>query len=234
MGGRLRGVFALIICAALMTPIAAKAAPDDFAVGDMGDAVLRTQMRLGDLGYTDACVSGIWRKTDAAALAAFERAAAGKTALFSASAPRRVNAVPEESAAVNVQQGELTPWSEVKPQLMAGEGYAVTDCATGIMVRLVYIGGEGFARMLSAKMWDSVTMQGVFRGAPPLAVRPMVIVIGDTPVAASARLEPRQGEEGDPLRAALYFEGSVSGFGGLPDAEHAAAVRIAASGGDAA
>lgn len=207
----------------------ALAAPESFSLGEMGDAVLRAQLRLYDLGYTDAGATGVWRRSDAKALAAFYEAAGPRASLFSADAPRAAFMEVEEEPVTDVKRGGLMPWSEVKTRLKAGDSYTLTDYQTGIVIHLRFVEGEGYAGMLPAQMWDSATMSSLFGTARSIEARPVVIVIDGLLVAASLRLNPL-GQAKSPLRAQLYFAGSVSGLSGLADADHNSAMRLAAAG----
>ena len=214
----------------LLAPLAgALAAPEDFSLGDMGDDVLRAQLRLYDLGYTDACATGVWRRSDIQALAAFYETAGKGAALFSEDAPSAVHAEEEADVADNAKRGGLMPWSEAKTRLKSGGRYTLTDYYTGIVIHLGYAGdeGEGYARMQPAQMWDSATMSSLFGSAQSIETRPAVIAIDGQLVAASFRLDPL-GQEESPLTIQLYFSGSFSGLGGLGDEGHNAAIRLAA------
>ena len=221
----------LAIALCLLMPLAgALAAEESFSVGDMGDEVLRAQLRLNDLGYADNGATGIWRRSDARALAAFYAAAGKDAALFFEDAPRKAIEGTEEAARPTGTRGGLMPWSEVQTRLKSGTSYTLTDYNTGIVIHLRYLEGEGegYARMQPTQMWDSATMSGLFEGEKSIEARPAVIVIDGLLVAASFRLDPL-GQEKSPLMVQLYFAGSVSGLGGLADEGHNAAMRLAAA-----
>lgn len=215
-----------ILVALLLMPFAALAAgPAELAVGVRGDDALRAQLRLSDLGYLQAPATGVWRAADAAALAAYAEAGGAPDLLFEQDAPRAAAGEEAQTPAAIVFGGAM-PWSEAKTRLVEGKSYALTDCSTGIIVRLTYIGGEHHASMRPELTWDSATMAGLFSGASPLDARPVVLSIDGMRAAASLRLSPLA-EEGSPVLAQLYFKDSGSNFSGLPDADHAAAVQAA-------
>ncbi len=223
----------LAIGLCLMMPMAgALAAAEGFSVGDMGDDVLRAQLRLNDLGYAGNGATGVWRRSDAKALASFYEAAGRDASLFSADAPRAAHeGTEEETPAASGRHGGLMPWSEVQTRIKSGTSYTLTDYYTGIVIHLRFLegGAAGYARMQPTQMWDSATMSGLFDGAVSIEARPAVIVIDGLLVAASFRLDPL-GQEKSPLMVQLYFAGSVSGLGGLADEGHNAAMRLAAGG----
>lgn len=209
----------------LLSPALAAEAADVFAAGDMGDDVLRVQLRLRDLGYQSAGATGVWRASDAAAL---DDAGGSADALFLPEMPRKALEAAEEAALPTVVYGGAMPWSEIRTRLTEGRSYMLTDCYTGVIVRLHYLGGEQYASMQPVLSWDSATMTSLFAGGSPLDARPVVLSVDGMLAAGSLRLSPLV-QDGELTRAQLFFKGSGSNFAGLPDADHDAAVLIAAT-----
>ncbi len=211
----------------LFSATAAAAETAGPAVGDMGDGVLRAQLRLNELGYSSSCPAGVWRASDKLALDAFETAGGSWNELFSQNAPRAVSsaaALPD----ITLTYGGAMPWSEAKTRLSVGTGYLMTDCYTGVMLRVVFRGGEHHALMQPELDWDSATLISLFSGESPFETRPVVLSVDGMLAAASMRLI--LAKDAAETSVALYFSGSGAEIGGLADADHDASVQIAAGG----
>ena len=220
-----------------MNPQASRSETSDTL--DMGapDAVLRAQLRLGDLGYLSSPLSGRADAAYRAALDAYQKNAGSAAlgvpaALFDNAAPA---AIPADEAAVLTRPaqtmlfGAPMAWEEVRQKLVMGESYTVTDCYSGIVLRLVYDGGDGHAHMRPALAWDAATLQGLAGDINNFEKQPVVIGVDGVRVAASIDVHAHT-EDGELANAyfCTYFFGSVSSLGGIEDADHNAALNIAA------
>lgn len=203
------------------------------AVGDCSDTALRAEIRLCDLGYSVRVVNGLWEQEDADALSRFALAAeltrdrilAG---LFSSGAPAAAKAplsLPQGEALAAI--GSPMPWEEVKTQLVEGQAYDITSCYSGITLHLVYVSAANHARMRPVLEWDDATLRGFFVDGGSAAKQPVVVVIDGIRVAASVQLAP-SADGGATF--AVFFTGSRSDIGALPDAEHDRVVAVAGGG----
>lgn len=122
--------------------------------------------------------------------------------------------------------GEAVPWSEVRALLAAGNEYAVTACDSGIVCKMRCLGAAHHARMAPVLDWDEMTLAAMFGDGDIFAKQPVVLTLGNRRVAAS--LSPCWRAAGAQAEYELYCAGSVSDISGIPDADHARLVRIAA------
>ena len=96
----------------------------------------------------------------------------------------------------------------------------------------MYLGGEQHAEVECYSASDTEIYKEVFGREFNYSKRPVLIHVGGTLIAASLQGEPH-GEDivahnGMSGHACLYFEGSLSHVGSLPDTEHLKQVYIAA------
>jgi peptidoglycan hydrolase-like protein with peptidoglycan-binding domain len=229
---RLRAVF-VILCALLFAtlPVPARAEEPAFLPGDCSDDVLRAETRLSDLGYLTGIVDGLWGQNDVNALAAFYAASGTQgdgtlDSLFSASTAAAQDAFP---AASLLAPGVLVNWDEVKEHLIIGQAYALTDCRTGIIVRVVCIKTGGYARFTPELDWDDATLRGFFSSTASSEKLPVAVLIDGVSVAASLQYASVPAD-GTLASYCIYFSGSVSGVNGIPDVDHEAVVHAAAGG----
>ncbi|MBQ6692952.1 MAG: peptidoglycan-binding protein [Clostridia bacterium] len=220
--------------------------------GSTGEMVVRIQLRLRELGYFDYKPTGNYQsmtveaakkfqqnQTDANGLPIISDGTVGdqSRALLFTPGVKRVDIeahIPIGSQLSDgaCAPGELLIWNEVKDKLTEGITYSVTDYNTGTQFDMVYCGGEGHAEMECANTVDTAAFKETFGGEYNYSKRPVVINVGGTMVAASLQGYPH-GEDSIAANemaghACMFFEGSLSHVGTLPDVEHAAQVRKAA------
>lgn len=209
-----------------------------FSLGTCSDDVLRAETRLSDLGYKKSVVDGRWDQSDADALASFAAAnnvtptTAWQT-LFSG------NALPASQAENSVfatgsggflmTYGSLMPWSEVKAKLQTGVSYNITSCYSGITLHMVCVSLGAHAKFRPELDWDNATLRGFFASTSSSEKQPIVLTLDDVLIAASIQ-QAAPSAEGEALpEYSVYFHGSLTGIGGIPDAEHEAIIQIAAN-----
>ena len=116
--------------------------------------------------------------------------------------------------------------------LTLGKSYNVVDFNTGTQFSLTFTGGTNHAEMEATTAADTATIKSVFGNAFSYFKRPVVIMIGEKKVASSLQGFPHgtdtvsQNDMDGHL--CLYFQGSLSHVGALPDAEHVNQVYKAA------
>ena len=245
----------LAAVSALALPMLSFASPQDQKIhsdGDSGEAVLRIQIRLRELGYLPYRPTGVYRAMTVDAVKAFQErcgsygaplAVDGRAGpesikrLFDPNAPRV--RIPES---VNMPRGPIAPqlavkgqpatWGEVKPLLTAGTAYTVFDCNTGASFRMVFSGGENHAEMELYSTEDKAAFDSVCGDEYNFLKRPIVVEIGNMRAAASMQCMPHGEDkaEGNGMdgHVCVFFSGSLSHVGGVPDMEHEVIVRQAA------
>lgn len=122
------------------------------------------------------------------------------------------------------QKGELVAWSEVKSQLTPGTSYTITDYNTGATFSMAFTGGESHAEMECADAFNAGLYKDVFGGAYNYSKRSVLVNIGGRQIAASLFGWPHGADQYAANEmaghACLFFDGSLSHVGSLPDAEH--------------
>lgn len=241
----------VLIFAAALLP--AKASSGElYSSGSTGEMVVRIQLRLAELGYLDYKPTGAYRSLTVEAVKAFQQRCCdvGNTTgidgvmgpetmklLFANNAPRAIIADSVHMAigptAENLAvTGEAVDWSEIKAQLTAGTAYSATDCNTGESFTLTYSGGENHAEMELTDVEDIDTFLHVCGEEFNFYKRPIVVKIGDKLIAASMQCYPHGSESvagnGMEGHICVFFLGSLSHVGSLPDIEHNANVYKAA------
>lgn len=236
----LRRAAALVcaLCAALLPFSSARAAVVSLSLGDCSDNVLRAETRLYDLDYLRGVVDGVWEEDDAAAFDRFISDFALLPAnglnllLLGGELPKRAAVASSGVFAQNgaggflVSRGTLMPWDEVTTHIKVGGTYNLASCYSGIIVHVLctYLGT--YARFQPVLDWDNATLRGFFAAESSSQKQPVTVAADGISIAASLQNAPAQ--NGGPLpEYTVYFLGSVSGIGGIPDAEHEAIVQIA-------
>lgn len=221
---------------------------------DTGETVVRIQIRLRELGYFNYKPTGVFQSMTVNSTIAFQQAQTdgnGKSIiadgtigeqtmqiLFSTSAVRaRIPAdvhipIGQTSYSGRVEPGALLAWSEVKKLLVVGRSYLVTDYNTGISFYMVFTGGENHAEMECPTVTDTSALKDAFGDEFNFSKRAVIVTIEGQTIAASLQGQPH----GDDTIAAnnmaghccLYFDGSTSNAGNLPDMEHVNTVFKAA------
>ncbi len=206
------------------------------ALGTKGQLVVRIQQRLMDLGYYTYKPTGSYQSVTRRAALAYERAAGARQdgrltpeeqdELFSAGAVRAPFAayVPLSFTAQNsyfTVKGELWDWAEVKKQLIAGDAYTVTNCATGESCQLVFQDGENHAHMTPTPFsTGGQTLKKWLGESNSFYKIAVTVTVGEKKIAASLQY--------DNTTAHVYFQGSASHVLNMADVEHDALVQRAA------
>lgn len=220
--------------------------------GSTGEMVVRIQLRLRELGYFNYKPTGNFQsmtveatkkfqqnQTDAAGFPIIADGTVGEQSrafLFEQSA-KRVDiaaSIPigqQLSGAASVT-GDLVPWNEVKALLVEGQTYSVTDYNTGTQFDMVFCGGEMHAEMECADTVDTAAYKEAFGGEFNYSKRPVILSVGSKLIAASLQGYPH-GKDSVAANemaghACMFFSGSLSHVGQLPDVEHATQVNKAA------
>ncbi len=216
------------------------------AYEDTGEIVAMIQTRLRELGYFHFKATGSFLSMTRNSVINFQKNQVSEDGnpiiadgtvgeqsmalLFSQRATRA--AIPQEvhipigerANGTQNKTGTLMPWEDVKGQLSAGQAYTLTDFNTGVTFSMVYTGGEQHAEMEAATANDATVYKDTFGGEYNFSKRPMLISINGTQVACSLQGQPHGAdtvERNDMVgHACLYFNGSKSHVGQLPDVEH--------------
>ena len=223
-----------------------------YSDGSTGEMVVRIQIRLRELGYLCYRPTGAYRAMTVKAVEAFQKRLSasgddigidGKLGpqtllrLFGFGAPRvRIPDsvhIPKGPTADRLKvTGELVGWETVKQQLRSGMTYTVMDCYTGESFALVFAGGENHAEM---ELWNESqkeSFDSICGPAYNYLKRPVVVEINGRKIAASLQCWPHGGDtiagNGMDGHVCVFFSGSLSHVGMLPDVEHEAQVLIAA------
>lgn len=242
----------LLICAVPVFSFASSGGAVIYSDGDSGEAVLRIQLRLRELGYLTYPPTGVYRAMTVEAVKAFQTrcgsygtplAVDGRIGpetmkqLFSPNAPRVAipNSVhmPRGPIASSLAvKGRLVDWSEVKTMLIVGNAYKVTDCNTGESFRLVFSGGDNHAEMELYSEDDKPVFDTICGDEYNFLKRPVVVSIGGSDIAASMQCFPHGSDDvesnGMEGHVCVFFSGSLSHVGSISDVEHEATVRRAA------
>ena len=220
--------------------------------GAEGETVLRVQIRLRELGFFNFKPTGKFQSMSVDATKKFQMVQTGAdglpimsdgtigaqsmAALFSLNAKRsEITAgipIGGQTPTGNPENGSLVPWKEVKELLTDGAEYKVTDYNTSVSFMLKYSGGENHAEMESATADDTATLKRVFGNDFSFFKRAVTIEIDGRKIAASLQGQPhgRDMVPGNDMAGhiCMFFDGSLSHVGSLPDAEHVNQVYRAA------
>lgn len=225
--------------------------PVVYGYATIGENVVRIQLRLRELGYFMFKPTGNFQSMTVSSAIAFQEkqtdsegrpiAADGFIGpqsfdiLFSLSAQRQeITAhIPFGKTSTELAViGKLIKWNEVKEMLVVGETYTVTDCYSGETFNVIYVGGENHAEIECATAADADKYKSLFGGDYNYSKRPITVQIGDDQVAASLQGQPHGSDtvSGNNMdgHSCLFFSGSTSHTGNLPDIEHIAQVNKAA------
>ncbi|MDR0840231.1 MAG: peptidoglycan-binding protein [Christensenellaceae bacterium] len=224
--------------------------------GTQGDTtnedVVRVQIRLRELGYFNFKPTGLFQVMTANAAKAFQSKHTDEAGLPMIAdgtiGPQSMKAlfrhdVTRADITANIPigkplegeptlTGSLTSWSEVKPLFAEGASYVITDYNTGTTFSMAFVGGENHAEMECKTAADAGIYRQVFGGEYNYSKRPVVITIDGRNIAGSLSGWPH-GEDFYPNNdmrghTCLFFEGSLSHVGDLPDVEHLELVYRAA------
>ena len=245
-------IFPAILCALLLLaaiPYAAYAetaatpAPDaPPSPVPVSDDLERMQLRLAELGYRLAPVSGVPDASHTASLSAFRTENglsedADGTAVSDALFGQQAKPAPFLQTAISLgrglddepfAKGLALPWIDVKQRLAAGEIYPLTSCMSGIVFRMRYLDGDGHAELVPELSWDDATLYSLLSGSGAGRKMPVVVSIGGLRIAASIALNTAVPAQEDGLhRYCLHFLQSASDFNGIVDAEHQFLIQYA-------
>lgn len=236
---RYKTLILLIICCALLLPLGANAL---ITLNTANQDVLMVQQRLIDTHYFAFKATGNYGGMTRNAVQEFQSINSlmadgtvgdeSMDVLFSASVLRAPIAASIPigpslpSGQTPDQFGSMDgDWfNDVDPNMQAGIPYEITDIITGKTYSIVRTGGINHAKVESATQSDNAVFLETFGGEYNWSKRPVVITVGTVRHAASIQGLP-SGEDvlddnGMPGSCALYFSGSLSEIGSLPDAEH--------------
>jgi len=210
-----------------------------------GEMIVRIQTRLRDLGFFLFKPTGRFQGMTTAAAIEFQKLQLDNTGnaimidgtvgdqtseiLFSNNAQRAV--IPGEthipigpSSAVNVIEGTIVPWSEVKGLLVQNASYEIADCVTGKTFYMTLIGGENHAEMECTTPEDTEIFLDVFGDCFNYSKRAMVIILNGKNILCSIQGEPHGIDSiaGNKMDGSVcvYFDGSSSHVGNIQDVEH--------------
>jgi hypothetical protein len=235
--------FAVVL---LVCPVTASGtAGRTFGKDATGSMVVRIQLRLRELGYLNFKPTGSYRSMTVEAVKAFQKncreaglssqvdgvmGAESLELLFKQGALRAslsdvyIPSGPRHAASTLEKTGVLVPWESVKEKLAVGRSYVITDCLTGNTYELVFTGGTNHAEMESQNEEQLVGFKATCGKEFNYLKRPITVDIDGQQVAASIQCWPHGtdsiGGNGMDGHVCVFFEGSVSSVGNLPDIEH--------------
>ncbi len=212
--------------------------------GGTDEDVVRVQIRLRDLCYFSFKPTGKYQSMTANAAKAFQLkhttddgiamisdgtiGAQTMDILFRHNVSRSdiQSSIPIGTSSVmdNPTTGEAVKWDEVRSTLAIGSSYLITDYNTGTTFYMVFTGGENHAEMECKDAFNAGVLKGVFGGEFNFSKRAVTVSVNGKQIAASLQGYPH----GEDTYAAnemsghvcLFFDGSLSHVGSLPDAEH--------------
>ncbi len=223
-----------------------------YSNGSTGEAVVRIQIRLAELGYLNYKATGAYRSMTVEAVKAFQQrccdvgnsvqidgviGAETMNLLFSVNAPRAkipdsVHIAIGPTHETLEVKGELLEWNAVKDKLSVGRSYEVTDCNTGESVLLAFYGGENHAEMELASSEELAEFMKICGSDFNYYKRPVIVKLDGKNIAASLQCYPHGSENisdnGMDGHICVFFKDSLSHVGQLPDVEHNANVYAAA------
>lgn len=224
-----------------------------FDKSSTGPTVVRIQLRLRELGYLNFKPTGSYKSMTVNAVkdfqvnyrnSGYEMQVDGRIGnqsmelLFKPDAMRAslsgvsIPAGPKHGSSNMEKTGSLTPWDTVKTMLIIGKSYQITDCYTGSVFELVYTGGNNHAEMEAASEDKLAGFKEICGSEYNYLKRPIVIDIDGHPIAASIQCWPHGDEQitnnGMNGHVCVFFDGSLSDVGQLPDIEHTENVYKAA------
>ena len=249
----LLAVFAAAVCTAPFMSAGASSSPAIYDKTSTGSMVVRIQMRLRELGYLNFKPTGSYKSMTVNAVKDFQTCyrdkgyamqVDGKMGPESLDLLFRYDAIrvslsgvsipsgPKHGASKLLKTGELVPWESVKTRLVTGESYTMIDCYTGKELRLMFTGGVNHAEMEPSSTEELDSFMAICGSEYNYLKRPVVVTIGDEEIAASIQCWPHGNDvisdNGMIGHVCLFFDGSTSEVGRLPDVEHTENVYKAA------
>ncbi len=218
--------------------------------GSSGEAVIRLQMRLRQLGYFNYRATGMYLGMTEGGVKQYQEqndlSADGQAGeqtyndMFTTDAVRKplsMSIVPvhgELDVKVNpVVYGELSSWAEVDAVFTVGATVTVTDFNTGATFQMQRTGGTNHANVEPPDSANYDSFVNVMGGDLSWEKRAVLVEIGGVKYAGSIFGNP-SGEDtlgeanGMKGHTEIYFNGSTSDFFGFTDRYHQEKVLIAA------
>lgn len=209
-----------------------------------GERVVRVQLRLRELGFFNFKPTGLFQAMSVSAAKKFQqlqRDADGNPIIADGTVGEQSIAILFTTKAIRANiiagipigksltgtpavTGVLLDWSEVLPLFSEGQSYNVVDYNTGAEFSLTFVGGKNHAEMEATAANDTEALKTAFGNAFSFFKRPVVISVGEKKIAASLQGFPHGSDQvfANDMdgHVCLYFLGSLSHVGSLPDVEH--------------
>lgn len=226
-------VLLLCACLAFSSVTAGEESFEIIQRGSKGEAVVRIQERLFDLGYYSYKPTGSYQTVTQKSVTSYQ-AESGLSidgtigeetyrALFHSGAVRKpfeaTVSLTYTAQGTILYHGAAKTWASVREQLVEGELYQVTNAATGQTCSLRYAGGDYHAELSVPTIrnaYDSKTVQtlSAWLGQTNSFYKCGVLLsVNGEPVAASIQWNGAG-------HVCLYVTGSASHVFGLSDCEH--------------
>lgn len=246
-------IMAFALCSAPLSSAGASSGGTVYDKTSTGSMVVRIQKRLRELGYLNFKPTGSYKSMTVSAVKAFQTSyrdngydmlVDGKMGpdslelLFKYDALRislsgiSIPSGPKHGASKLEKTGNIVEWEKVRTMLIPGESYTFIDCFTGKEFSLVFTGGVNHAEMEPRDEAQLAGFKAICGDEYNYLKRPVVVLINDNEIAASIQCWPHGekviAESGMEGHVCLYFDGSISNVGKLPDVEHNETVHKAA------
>ncbi len=246
-------ILAAFICTAPFLCAVASSSAVIYDKTSTGAMVVRIQKRLRELGYLNFKPTGSYKSMTVSAVKAFQTSYRDKgygmqvdgkmgpeslDLLFKYDAIRislsgiSIPSGPKHGASKLQATGSLIPWETVKTRLVPGESIKMIDCYTGKELSLTFTGGVNHAEAEAADKAELDSFTAICGSEYNYLKRPVVVILGEEQIAASIQCWPH-GNDVIPDNdmnghVCLFFDGSTSNVGNLPDVEHTENVYKAA------
>ncbi len=214
--------------------------------GSTGDTVIKVQIRLRELGYFMFKPTGKFQSMSVDATKRFQQnqpsvdgqpimsdGTIGYESKKLLSSKTAVRAAIPDSVHIPLgptiqgtpeHKGEIVSWDEIKQMLVRGTTYTVIDYNTGKEIKMKFTGGENHAEMECLSSEDTNALKEVFGNDFSFMKRPALIIINSKYIAASLQGYPHGTDSviNNDMNGhiCLFFSGSLSHVGMLPDVEH--------------
>lgn len=231
-----RAFLFILISLILLVPLLSNATNGGELIrqGSKGDAVVRIQKRLFDLGFFTYKPTGSFQAVTRTAVVKYQVqnglmsdgtiAQSSLPLLFSNSA-QRTTFTPTIPLTYSGQSGSPThrgkgvDWYDVKSLLTADKPYQLTNCYTGQTANVYFLGGAYHAEMQPVTASDTSTINGWVGSTNSYYKCAVLVNVDNKQIAASVQW----GNE----HLCVYFTNSKSHASGLIDVEHATLVALA-------
>ncbi len=213
-----------------------------------GDSVAIIQQRLIDLGYLHFRATGTFGEMTYQGVLAFQGrnkltkdGMVGEKTYANLYGPGMIRAALNKGIVRTVgagllatpkEYGELSDWKDIDKLFPVGATATVTDFNTLRTFKVTRTGGVNHADVQTADSASQSNFLKSFGGDYTWEKRPALVAIGGTKYAASLFGMPNANNKLKnnlmPGSVCLYFNGSLSDNGNIPDAEHSANIAKAA------